>query len=83
MDDYLDCLYTYIQENCIPQHLWSPEHRQASARRESALAALENMLSPEQQAALEHFRSAESALYAYEDMALFQEAILLGKWMAR
>ncbi|MDO4314923.1 MAG: hypothetical protein Q4C45_04035 [Oscillospiraceae bacterium] len=83
MDDYLDCLYTYVQENGIPQHLWTPEYRQASAQRESALAALENMLSPEQQAALERVRSAESVLYTYEDMALFQEAIILGKWMAR
>lgn len=83
MDDLWDCLYTYVQEHCVPQHLWTPEHRQASALWEAALTALENMLSPEQQAAWEQFRTAEAALYAYEDMALFQEAIALGKWMAR
>ena len=83
MDNLWDCLYTYVQENCIPRHLHTSEHHQAAAQRESALTALENMLSPEQQAALEQFRSAEAVLYACEDMFLFQEAIALGKWMAR
>ncbi|WP_298020395.1 hypothetical protein [uncultured Dysosmobacter sp.] len=83
MDDLWDCLYTYVQENCVPRHLHTSEHRRASASRESALSALETMLSPEQQAALEQFLLAEAGLYALETMALFQETFALGKWMAR
>lgn len=82
MADYLNCLYAYVQENRLARHLSTPEHRQAAARRESALAALEGMLSPEQLAALEQLRFAEAGLYALEDMALFEEAVALGKWMA-
>lgn len=83
MDDYIKCLYICAQENHIGKKLRTPEYHQAAVRRETKLKALEDMLSPEQQVALERFRSAETDLFFLEDIALFREGISLGMQMAR
>jgi len=84
MDEYLQCLYTHVMERL----LLSPrpdlaEYRLRSIDQDQAWDALEKTLAPEQLQLLEAYQAAKSHVCAIEDRWLFQEAVSLGKWMAR
>ncbi|MEG1988765.1 MAG: hypothetical protein RR035_06210, partial [Oscillibacter sp.] len=84
MDEYLDCLYRYVQENRVGRAVWrSPEYRRLSLLREMALQTLTERLTPEQADCLTRFRDAEADFALEEAQILFQEAVALGRWMAR
>lgn len=84
MDAYLDSLYLHFLENRLDEYLRaSTAHQLLCQRRDEAWNALAAGFTPEQTTALDTFFCATSAVCAEEARLVFQEAIQLGKWMAR
>lgn len=84
MDDYLDCLFDYVLETRLDQRARAAAEYQrlaADALRKSD--ALEAMLSPDQKAALDALLAADSRVLVMDERIIFQEAVALGRWMAR
>nr|WP_325217741.1 hypothetical protein [uncultured Oscillibacter sp.] len=84
MDEYLQCLYNYILEVRRDETLLKlPEYRMERISLLAAMRAMDAALSKEQQKAVNAFLSCQSRLSVLEDEWLFQEAMALGKWLAR
>ena len=84
MDEYLQCLYNYILEVRRDETLLKlPEYRMERISLLAAMRAMDAALSTEQQKAVNAFLSCQSRLSVLEDEWLFQEAMALGKWLAR
>lgn len=84
MDDYLDCLFEHVLEPRLDERARaSAEYQRAAddALRKSDI--LESMLAPEQKAALDALLAADSRILTMDERIIFQEAVALGKWMAR
>ena len=82
MNEYMEALYLALVETYLPRRLRTPEYRQGAVRMDAAHRALEAQLSLEQRTALGEFLEASTQLLSLEDRAMFQEAVLLGRWMA-
>lgn len=84
MDNYLNCLFDYVLETRLDEHARSSvEYRQAAADALRKSDILESMLTPEQKAALDALLAADGRILAMDEHIIFQEAVALGKWMAR
>lgn len=84
MNDYLDCLFNYILETRLNKITrTSVEYQRASAEALHKSDALEAMLTSAQKAALDDFLAADSHMVTIDEHIIFQEALALGKWMAR
>lgn len=84
MDTYLDFLFNYILEIRLNELTRpSAEYQRAAAKALEQSDILESMLTPAQKAALDEFLSADSRLLTMDEQYIFQEAVALGKWMAR
>ena len=84
MDEYLQCLYNYILEVRRDETLLKlPEYRMERISLLAAMRAMDAALSKEQQKAVNAFLSCQYRLSVLEDEWLFQEAMALGKWLAR
>ena len=84
MDEYLGCLYNHILEVRRDETLLkTPEYRMRRTAMLTAMRAMDAVLSEEQQKAVNVFLSCQFHLSVLESDWLFQEAVSLGKWMAR
>lgn len=84
MDDYLDCLFQYVLEMRLCERIRSSlEYQQASNESMRKMEILKSTLTHEQKTALNEFLSANGHLLNMDEYIIFQEAIALGKWMAR
>ena len=84
MDAYLHCLYQYISENLLQDaRLNVIKYSRWTERQDAAWDALKKALSPEQLELVENYRDGWSGKRLLEDEILFQQAVDLGKWMAR
>lgn len=84
MDEYLQCLYNYILEVRRDETLLKlPEYRMERISLLAAMRAMDAALSEEQQKIVNRYLSCQSRLSVLEDEWLFQEAMALGKWLAR
>lgn len=84
MDVYLKCLYDHIMEHLLDNKRPDmPEYRRRSTTQDLAWYTLTQTLTPEQLHLLELYQTARAHVFALEDQWLFQEAVSLGKWMAR
>ena len=84
MDEYLRCLYEYIQDQISAAHYPDPlEYRRRADAAEQAWRVLDDLLPPAQLRLVEDYRAAWTRLTSLEDELLFQAAVSLGKWMAR
>lgn len=84
MDDYLQCLYSYILDHLRSNaHLNLFDYSRWNERREQAWKALAEALTPEQLDLVENYYSAWCGLRELDDKLLFEAAVSLGKWMAR
>lgn len=84
MDEYLQCLYNYILEVRRDETLLkTPEYHTERKSLLAAMRAMDAVLSEEQQKMVNRYLSCQSRLSVLEDAWLFQEAVALGKWMAR
>lgn len=84
MDDYLDFLFDYVLETRLDEIARaSAEYQRAAAEALRRSEALDAMLTKEQKTALDELLSADSRVLTMDERILFQEAVALGKWMAR
>ena len=84
MDAYLNCLYQYVSDHLLLDvRLDLIDYSRWTERQNMAWNALKEALSPEQIDLVEDYRAAWSGRHFLEDELLFQEAVDLGKWMAR
>ena len=84
MDDYLRCLYMNLMENRFTKKYETlRKYRQGIAYRDIAFNNLIRSLTPEQQDLLEQYETQQGVLDCLETEILFEEAVALGKWMAR
>lgn len=84
MDTYLKCLYDHIMEHLLDsERLDMPEYKRRTTTQDLAWYALAHTLTPEQLHLLSLYQTAQSHVFVLEDQWLFQEAVALGKWMAR
>lgn len=84
MDEYMQCLYDHISGKKLDILLRNnPKYLRCADTLSVAGEALEAMLSPEQQAALDRYESAFCAVTACQEEALFRESVFLGCWLGR
>ena len=84
MNEYLQCLYNYILEVRRDDALRKlPEYRMERISLLAAMRAMDAALSEEQQKIVNRYLSCQARLSVLEDEWLFQEAMALGKWLAR
>ena len=83
MDDYLDGLYYYLTEGCLPKAPLPPAYATQAARAEHALQLLSNTFSQEQQALYLTYEEAYNGLIDLEFLQLFQETFRLARAIYR
>lgn len=83
MDEYLYCLYEYIQEHISPREQPNAvEYYRCADAATRAWTALTEALTPAQLQLVEDYRSAQDRVSVFEDQFLFQKAVSLGKWLS-
>lgn len=83
MDDYLDGLYYYLTEDCLPKSPLPPAYATQAARAEHALQLLSNTFSQEQQSLYLTYEEAYNGLIDLEFLQLFQEIFRLARAIYR
>ena len=84
MNAYLKCLYERMIGDGFPSSCEDfQEYRCFLEKRNDAYQKIEATLTPEQLDLLDDYLSARNALSEMESGFLFEEAVALGKWMAR
>ena len=83
MDDYLDGLYYYLTEDCLPKAPLPPAYATQAARAEHAPQLLSNTFSQEQQSLYLTYEEAYNGLIDLEFLQLFQEIFRLARAIYR
>lgn len=84
MDEYLQCLYSYILEVRRDETLRkTPEYCTQRRSLLEAMHAMQDALPRDLREIVDAYLTCQSHLSVLESDWLFQEAVSLGKWMAR
>lgn len=83
MRDLIDALYTYAQENRIPDYLQTREYRRAAYGLEEGWESFRSTLTAGQTKELDSLLSQENAVGCFKDRAGFLAGVAIGLDLGR